>query len=179
MSKETKAPDFASETAGEYWAQIKSEYGDAVSIDEVTGTGKDGAITKGDVEKYIAAFPIFESQDILEIAISYADEMELPLLEFFGEEYAGKPITDEIIENIVEKLSSGDEDTDDEPEPPTAPDFKEVKPLEGKTLVNLLENKFVIEGVEISPKGEVELTDALKKSKRVAHAINCGVLAVK
>lgn len=63
MTKENKTPDFASEQAGEFWAEIKAEYGDKVSIEDVKGTGKDGAITKGDVEAYFDALTANDEVD--------------------------------------------------------------------------------------------------------------------
>lgn len=55
MTEETQAiePNFASEQAGEYWALVKAEKGDDVNIDDIEGTGKDGAIKKSDIDEYL------------------------------------------------------------------------------------------------------------------------------
>ena len=136
-STENKEPDFASPEAGESWAQAKKEYGDALNIDDVKGTGKDGAIKASDVDAYVES-----------LTGGDADKAE------------------------AEKKAQADAK-------PTAKDFKEVKPIKGKALVNLTPNKFEVEGVKIEPKGKVKMTDELAKSKRVAHGIEIGVLGVE
>lgn len=130
MTEENKTPDFASEQAGEFWAEMKAEYGDDVNVDDIEGTGKDGAITKSDVQGYIDS------------------------LEFDDE---------------ADEIDIDDEADKDETE----------QEIEGKELHNLTDNKMDVEGVLIAPKGVVELTDALAKSKRVAHGVETGVFAIK
>lgn len=56
-------------------------------------------------------------------------------------------------------------------------DKKESK-KQSKLLVNLLENKFAIEGVIIPAKGSVELTKKLTESQVVKHACKIGVLKI-
>lgn len=146
---ENKEPDFASPEAGESWAQAKKEYGDALNIDDVKGTGKDGAIKASDVDAYVEA-------------LTGGD--------------ADKAKADKEAKAKADEKAKADAQ---ETPKLTAKDFKEVKPIKGKKLENLTGNPFEIEGTKIAPNGNVELTDALAKSKRVAHGIEIGVLAVK
>jgi hypothetical protein len=56
---------------------------------------------------------------------------------------------------------------------------EKVELIKGKKLINNTGNTFVIEGVTIEPNGETELTKELAASKRVAYAIELGVLGTK
>lgn len=67
---------------------------------------------------------------------------------------------------------SNDDTNEDESE-------DEVEPIEGDYVVNKTGNTFEIEGVKIAPQGKVEMTDALAKSKRVAHGVEIGTLEVE
>jgi hypothetical protein len=137
---ETQEPDFASPEAGESWAKAKADFGDALNIADVKGTGKNGAIKASDVDEYVEALT------------------------------AGQP-------DDADTGNTGDEPKA-EPKP-TAKDFKEIKPMKGKHIVNLTGNTFEIEGVKIEPKGKIKMTDELAASKRLANAVQVGTLGVE
>lgn len=232
MTKENKEIDFASPEAGELWAEIKSEFGEKVSIDDVKGTGKDGAITKGNVEAYFDGLTVDnESGDTVEGDDAPNDDLNAPQGNTGGDvsgvdakakaqadidaqakadadakakadadqkakddaqakldaeakakadkqakiDADAKAKADANAEKEAQEKSdaeSNDDTDEDESE-------DEVEPIEGDYVVNLTDNTFDIEGVKIAPKGKVEMTDALAKSKRVAYAIECGTLEVK
>lgn len=186
-NEENKELNFASEQAGEYWAEMKAIYGDMINIDDVDGTGSDGAITKGNLTEYMEGFPRFEKGEVLDSAISYAEELGVELKEFLGEENEGKVITDEIIESILSGLSSDADVSDDSELPPPiptpetklTPDEDGDKPLKGKHLINLTGHTFDIDGNKIEPYGKIKLHGELKASKRVKYAIEVGTLEIK
>lgn len=184
MTKENtgnKEPDFASPEAGESWAQAKKEYGDVLNIDDVKGTGKDGAIKASDVDAYVES-----------LTGGDADKAEAEKKAQADADAKAKADADKKAQDDADAKAKADKEAKDKADAeakaneksnadakPTAKDFKAVEPIKGKALVNLTPNKFEIEGVKIEPKGKVKMTDELAKSKRVAHGITIGVLGVE
>ena len=168
MTEQNQTPDFASQEAGEAWAQAKADYGDELNIDDVKGTGKDGAITKANVVEYVESLTGGDDQDA-------DDQGEADTEAAQGADVSGDDQDQDASDNGAGDAENDEQSQDDQ----EADADDEIEPIEGKTLVNLLPNKFEIEGVKIAPKGKTPLTDDLATSKRVAHAIKIGVLGVE
>lgn len=212
MTKENKEIDFASPEAGELWAEIKSEFGEKVSIDDVKGTGKDGAITKGNVEAYFDGLTVDnEGGDAVEGDDAPNDDVDAPQGNTEGDvngadaktkaqadiDAQAKADADAKAQADADQKAKDDadakakEDADAEKEAQEKADAEsnddtnedesedEVEPIEGDYVVNKTGNTFEIEGVKIAPQGKVEMTDALAKSKRVAHGVEIGTLEVE
>jgi len=162
-NEKTDNIDFASDTAGEYWAQVKADNGDAVTITDVKGTGANGAIKKGDIDAYLEGLTGDDNADAVD-----------------GPQDDAQADTDTNADNEPQDDDKAPETAEnDVAQKPTAKDFKEIKPIKGKSLINKTGNPFEIDGVLIEPNGEIELSGELAKSKRVARAIETGVLSVK
>lgn len=224
MTKENKEIDFASPEAGELWAEIKSEFGEKVSIDDVKGTGKDGAITKGNVEAYFDGLTVDnEGGDAVEGDDTPNDDVNAPQGNTEGDvngadakakaqadiDAQAKADADAKAQADADQKAKDDAqakadekakidadakakaDADAEKEAQEKADAElnddtnedesedEVEPIEGDYVVNKTDNTFEIEGVKIAPQGKVEMTDALAKSKRVAHGVEIGTLEVE
>ena len=167
MTKENKQPDFASDVAGEYWAQQKAEYGDAIDINDVQGGGKNGAIRKEDIQEYIESLTGDDADEVVDD----------------GSQADAETVSDD--QDTIESDDEGndqddsDEDDADLDETTDADDADEGEEMVKGYLVNNTDNVFEIEDVKIEPKGKTPLTPILEKSKRVKYACEIGTLGIE